>query len=98
MEIGARVNLTIKRSLDQTVIMIADNGVGMSDEVRRSLLSIDSPASFSTPASSRSTGLGLQNVFKRLRLFYACDDIIDIESQLGRGTIVTLRLPILKGA
>lgn len=97
MEIGAKVSLTIRQAPDRTVIIIADNGAGMTDEIRRSLLDVDRVAPFSTEANSRSTGLGLHNVFKRLCLFYGADDIIGIESQLGQGATVTLRLPILKG-
>ncbi|MEB9892702.1 two-component sensor histidine kinase, partial [Bacillus cereus] len=44
--------------------------------------------------AQRSTGLGLQNVFKRLQLFYGRQDIVELESEIGRGTTIRLRLPI----
>jgi sensor histidine kinase YesM len=41
----------------------------------------------------QSAGLGTKNVFKRLQLFYGKDDLVDIESELGKGTTVTIRIP-----
>jgi sensor histidine kinase YesM len=40
-----------------------------------------------------STGLGMENVIKRLQLFYEKKNVIDIQSRPGEGTIVKLLLP-----
>src|SRR5690625_7818819 len=40
-----------------------------------------------------STGIGLANVTRRLKLYYKTDHLISIESELGEGTRVKLVLP-----
>ena len=38
-------------------------------------------------STGHSTGLGLGNVIRRLQLFYQCEDIYSIHSEIGKGTI-----------
>lgn len=93
MEEGAVVRLSIVRIGGRVEVAIEDNGVGMTEEVRRSLLDYEDTESL-RPQEHKSTGLGLQNVFKRLQLFYACARIVELISRPGEGTTVRLRLPI----
>ncbi|HET7627598.1 MAG TPA: sensor histidine kinase [Bacillales bacterium] len=44
-----------------------------------------------------STGLGVHNVMKRLALFYRKEGLLDIQSAVGQGTTVRLRLPEITG-
>jgi sensor histidine kinase YesM len=88
MEKGAIIRLEIKHDQHNIHISISDNGSGMTDEVRQSLLRMESGA-----FTEQSTGLGTKNVFKRLQLFYGVNELIDIESELGKGTKVTIRIP-----
>ncbi|WP_053375450.1 sensor histidine kinase [Paenibacillus sp. FJAT-27812] len=88
MESGAGIRLEIARRPDGVHISVADNGSGMTEEVRQSLMRLESDAS-----SKQSTGLGTKNVFKRLQLFYGANELIEIESKLGQGTKVTIRIP-----
>ncbi|WP_054027920.1 sensor histidine kinase [Bacillus sp. FJAT-28004] len=88
MEKGAIIRLEIKHDQNNIHISISDNGSGMTDEVRQSLLRMESGA-----FTEQSTGLGTKNVFKRLQLFYGVNELIDIESELGKGTTVTIRIP-----
>ncbi|MDU5145647.1 MAG: histidine kinase [Paenibacillus dendritiformis] len=96
MEEGAAVRLSIIRSDTEVTVIIADNGAGMDEATRASLLGEGGPqaGARSRDEAQRSTGLGLQNVFKRLQLFYGREDIVELESEIGRGTTVRLRLPI----
>ena len=94
MEEGAAVRLTITRSDTEVTVTIADNGAGMDEATRASLLGEGEADARSRGEGHRSTGLGLQNVFKRLQLFYGRQDIVELESEIGRGTMVRLRLPI----
>ncbi|SDX44758.1 sensor histidine kinase [Paenibacillus sp. PDC88] len=48
------------------------------------------------PSPSSANGIGLTNVLKRLRLYYQREDIMDIESSPGQGTIIRLKLPCTK--
>ena len=44
---------------------------------------------------STSTGIGLENVIRRMQLYYDRDDLINIYSEgAGRGTEVTVFLPL----
>jgi sensor histidine kinase YesM len=88
MESGASIRLEITQRPDGVHISVADNGSGMTEEVRQSLLRLESE-----PSSKQSTGLGTKNVFKRLQLFYAVNELIEIESELGKGTKVMIRIP-----
>ncbi|WP_054027414.1 sensor histidine kinase [Bacillus sp. FJAT-28004] len=63
---------------------VADNGVGMTEEKAREVL------------SRESQGYGLKNVNDRLKLFFGEEYGITIESGLGKGTVMAVRFP--KGA
>jgi len=88
MEKGAVIRLEISQSTAGVRISLSDNGSGMTEEVRKSLLRLESGSD-----KKRSTGLGTKNVFKRLQLFYGVNGLVDIESELGKGTKVTIRIP-----
>ena len=47
-------------------------------------------------AQSDSSGIGLANIRKRLRLFYGRDDLLTIISRQGQGTHVELKLPLIE--
>jgi signal transduction histidine kinase/ActR/RegA family two-component response regulator len=64
---------------------VADNGVGMSPEVRKRALE-----PFFTTKGLRSTGLGLSLSYGIIRRHHGS---LDIESAEGRGTTVTVGLP-----
>ncbi len=88
MEQGAVIRLEISQSTAGVRISLSDNGSGMTEEVRKSLLRLESGSD-----KKKSTGLGTKNVFKRLQLFYGVNELVDIESELGKGTKVTIRIP-----
>ncbi|OCT16324.1 two-component sensor histidine kinase [Paenibacillus pectinilyticus] len=92
MEAGAVIQLKITSGKGETLVAISDNGVGMSEKVRASLLDFDADPQHE-PSQGQSTGLGTRNVFKRLALFYGKKDLVQIQSNPGQGTTVYLRLP-----
>ncbi|WP_116246134.1 sensor histidine kinase [Nocardiopsis sp. FIRDI 009] len=66
------------------VIEIEDDGVGMHPDLARSLLAGTGP---------ESRGVGLANVDQRLRAVYGPEYGLVIETALGEGTKVTVRVP-----
>lgn len=69
------------------MITIEDNGMGMAEETRINILKEEA-----VPLEGHSTGIGFGNVVKRLRLFYGIADVISIESKLGVGTKVVIKI------
>ena len=91
MEDGAIITLTLSRANEDVQIEISDNGKGMTEETRLSVLRLEGEVE-----SSSSTGLGMQNVFRRLQLFYGKEGMVEISSSTGRGTTITIRIPVKK--
>lgn len=89
MEKDAVIGLEIKRISNNILISVYDNGRGMSEEVKISLLE----TSNRLPQSKKSTGLGTSNVFKRLKLYYGKEDIVGIESEIDKGTKILISIP-----
>ncbi|WP_084299156.1 ATP-binding protein [Bradyrhizobium sp. WSM1743] len=71
---------------DQVRVEVGDDGVGMSEETRRRCLE-----PFFTTKGERGTGLGLAMVYGVARRHNAD---IDIDSAVGRGTVVALSFPV----
>jgi signal transduction histidine kinase/ActR/RegA family two-component response regulator/HAMP domain-containing protein len=70
----------------QVEVQVADTGVGMTEDARRRCLE-----PFFTTKGERGTGLGLAMVYGIVER-HGAD--LDIDSELGRGTTVTLRFPV----
>lgn len=82
------VQVTIRRKLEHYImLLVKDNGCGMDEEkvqqLTRSL----------RDNSAKSKGIGLANIYQRLKLFYGEDVIFEIKSKLGEGTRVMIVLP-----
>lgn len=78
---------------DEMQFVIADNGKGMSAEVLAELKA--SIAEYGNSETSSAIGLGLRNIYRRIRLQLGTQYGFDIESSEHQGTKVILRLPIL---
>lgn len=86
---GGQISVRISNEPDHVVIRIEDDGCGMNRDIAESLLDETTGEGY----TGHSTGIGIANVIRRLRLFYETHDVIHIESVVGKGTSVTLRLP-----
>jgi signal transduction histidine kinase len=71
------------------VITVTDDGVGMTPEVQARCLE-----PFFTTKADQGTGLGLGTVYGTVRRH---EGEVDIQSEPGRGTSVTLSLPLERG-
>jgi two-component system, sensor histidine kinase YesM len=88
---GGRIEISLKKVHGEVIIHIKDNGFGMREEILYDLLKKESK----NKNTGHTTGIGIYNVYERLRLFFKCDwDILEITSKLNKGTIVTIRLPV----
>ena len=78
-------------SIEHTAcIRVEDNGIGMSEETIQNLMS-GKPAEKDDKKSS--TGIGMDNVMARLKLFVGSDDVMSIESEgEGKGSKFTIYL------
>lgn len=89
-EEGGQVRVTVRAVGDRIWIEVADDGCGMDPAVVSQVLSGQPLAA---PRGSRSPGVGLANLRRRLELFYGATDLLAIRSAPGQGTVVTLSLP-----
>lgn len=89
---GGKLGISLYReNKDFFIIRIEDNGKGMSAD--NSLLLVNGEYHASSERISGS-GLGIRNTFDRLRIYYGGRASWGIQSELGRGTVVTLQLPL----
>jgi hypothetical protein len=86
---GGTVEIKVHEADGHCRIVIADNGVGMTQEQVASALSMESPISAGEP--ERRIGVGLRNINKRLKHAYATE--LHIESGVDAGTTVTVLIP-----
>ncbi|MFI2204209.1 sensor histidine kinase [Streptomyces sp. NPDC020192] len=78
------VTITAEDEGTQARVVIEDNGIGMEPERLRAIL---------RGTAGPSTGIGLSNVDRRLRQVYGDDHGLVIETGVGAGTKITLRVP-----
>ncbi len=79
---GGTVKISVYRKEENYIISVADDGIGMPDEIIRSVLK----------ENGLSRGVGLINVHRRLKLLYR--EGLFIESGLDEGTIVYYKIPV----
>lgn len=85
-EQGGRVHVRIWDRDGAVVISVADTGLGMSEERRKEL------ESALKEAHTAKVGIGLGNIYKRIRTMYKNGDF-RIYSRKGRGTVVQMVIP-----
>lgn len=89
---GGKLGISLYReNKDFFIIRIEDNGKGMSAD--NSLLLVNGEYHASSERISGS-GLGIRNTFDRLLIYYGGRASWGIQSELSRGTVVTLQLPL----
>ena len=86
---GGRVSIATERSADHVQCTVANDGAGMTDEVRERALE-----PFFTTKGPQRAGLGLSEAHRVARQYGGG---LTIETAPGRGTVVTLRLPAVPG-
>jgi len=90
VSIGARV------ADDRLLLRIADDGIGMPQAL---IDDIKNDIAFKDVAGilhSKGDSIGLRNVLSRCRIHYGDAFAVDIASELGKGTSITMSLPIVR--
>ena len=89
---GGRVACLIERQAEAVVLGVSDTGIGISREDRTRVFErfFQADAARSGDAKVRGTGLGLAIVRHAAERLGAT---VDLESELGKGTTVTVRVP-----
>lgn len=86
MEEEGCLELTIKDMCTKIVIMIRDNGIGMSEEHLAGILDNINKQ------PNTNANIGISNVIRRLELMFG-RNVVEIRSVLGKGTEVFIMLP-----
>lgn len=89
-EEGGVISIQIKQSEDSVIVEVSDDGEGIEPSKIEQLLSL---STVKDDHVGHSTGIGLTNVIRRLQLFYKTNNVVEIESEIGKWTTVRLRLP-----
>ena len=91
----AVVAISAKRTASGALmITVTDNGAGMPEETLRLLVSTEEAVDDQGEMKA-SGGVGVRNVRDRLALIYGSRAGFDIKSAPGRGTEVTIMLPLM---
>lgn len=89
---NARIWLRVAREEEQLRVTVRDNGVGMTETQIQAVLSGNIRQE---RKEGDSTGIGLDNVMSRLKLYYNHEGLFDIYSEgPEKGTEVTILLPL----
>ncbi|QOS79121.1 sensor histidine kinase [Paenibacillus sp. JNUCC31] len=83
------ITIRIQPRDSDITIEVCDNGVGMDHHAIQNIMEKK------LEASSGTTGIGLQNVQRRIQLHFGKPYGIQVASQMGEGTIFTILLPAI---
>ncbi|UJF36450.1 sensor histidine kinase [Paenibacillus hexagrammi] len=89
-ELG-HIRITGQRKHNTIELAVVDDGVGMTEEKARTILSERKPV----PDGFTSSGVGVQNVHERIELYFGVGYGLSFESELDEGTTVTILVPYL---
>ena len=77
---GGTITLRAKSDKDRLIVEVIDDGVGISEQ---------------RPPELQGSGIGISNVRERLKVVYAQDFLMKIDSQPGKGTAIRIEIPEL---
>lgn len=83
------IKITVGAENGKLSYQVSDNGVGMSSEKIKTILSKESK-------NKESSGVGVKNVHERIQLFYGNEYGLEIESEIEVGTDVRIMIPLVE--
>lgn len=90
IEEGGDISIKIFEELGECKVIIEDNGCGIDDET----LSKVKNGGGEKEHIGHTTGLGIKSVVNRLEILYGEKNMFSINSKVGQGTKIFLRIPI----
>lgn len=84
---GGKVEIIARQNSLESKIIVRDNGVGISDDILKNIFK----------DRNSTDGIGLKNVNERLKNKYGNKYGLSIESEVNKGTIATIVIPIYQG-
>lgn len=89
----AVISLKVRTSDRRVRIQIEDNGIGMSAQQLENLQSY-LKLGLDSSSGGKGGGIGLTNVYRRLKVYFGGDLQFNIESEENCGTLITISLPM----
>lgn len=91
-EEGGIIDVSVYREDDYCIIKVEDNGNGMDEKKLKEILEKEE-----NQGRGHTTGIGVKNVIKRLRIMYSNEDVFRIESLKNKGTRIYIKIPVDRG-
>ena len=88
---GGQICVSARREGDELILVVADDGMGMTEEQLDALLELINRTDMEENRDPFAGGVGVRNVHQRLLLSYGHG--LEIESDWEEGTTVTIRIP-----
>ena len=91
---GVKINVGVEQAnnkQEQLCIEVVDTGIGMNDDAKQSIFERFTQADSSTTRKFGGTGLGMSITLSLVKMMQGD---IEIESDVGRGTTVRVKLPL----
>lgn len=82
------IRITAEKDEENLYIHVIDDGIGMDETELANVFSV------SRHDKTNMTGVGVRNVDERLKLTYGPSSGLSFESEKGKGTTVTVKLPL----
>jgi two-component system sensor histidine kinase YesM len=82
------IHISVGKDNEKILFEIRDNGVGMSEETLKNILT-------GHVKSEKGSGVGLRNVHERIQLYFGSDYGVYVESELEEGTVVKIWIPLV---
>lgn len=86
MQKSGAIFVSAKYYIEYIELSVEDNGMGMSDE--------DMDRLTSGRMSGEKSSFGIWGTIERLKILYGEEDVVSIESKLGGGTKVKIKIPV----
>lgn len=91
---GSTITLSARKAGGKLYFSVTDDGVGISGEAMEQLRkSLMKKSSFAEPNGDGNGSIGLKNINSRIQLYYGEQYRVNIVSETGKGTTVTICVP-----